>query len=78
MTQDDKLRKREVKVTLIATGFGKEIQPTLFRREENFKNPEQSSVVEKNGKNKKNNTVEENLEDDGKEWEVPAFIRRKK
>ncbi len=78
VTQDDKLRKREVKVTLIATGFGKEIQPTLFRREENFKNPEQSSVVEKNGKNKKNNTVEENLEDDGKEWEVPAFIRRKK
>ncbi len=78
VTQDDKLRKREVKITIIATGFNKETQPSLFRKEENFKNFEQVPVAEKNGKNKKNNTIEENLEDDGKEWEVPAFIRRKK
>ncbi|PIQ92754.1 MAG: cell division protein FtsZ [Parcubacteria group bacterium CG11_big_fil_rev_8_21_14_0_20_39_14] len=76
VTQDEKLRKGEIKITVIATGFNKEAQPTLFnnKKEENF-NP--APFAEKNGRNKKNNS-EEILEEGGEEWEVPAFLRRKK
>jgi len=76
VTQDDRLRKREIKITVIATGFNKDIQPSLFKKEENFKNFGQMPDVEKSEKNKKNN-LEENLEEE-KEWDVPAFIRKKK
>jgi len=89
VTQDDKLRKKEIKITVIATGFDKEIQPTLFtpqkqgdlsgfKKDENLKNFDSFHAGEKNGKNKKNNNVEETLDEEGKEWEVPAFLRRKK
>jgi len=76
VTNDDKLRKKEVKVTVIATGFRKDYQPTIFKKEEGAKIFDQVPFVEKNEKNKK--TIVEEVSEEEKEWDKPAFLRRKK
>jgi len=82
---DDRLRKGEIKVTVIATGFGREgakKEPNLFTRtvpQPQMQTPAPSSsahrvVVE--DKNAKKHDIKQIEETD--EWEIPAFIRKKK
>jgi cell division protein FtsZ len=82
---DDRLRKGEIKVTVIATGFGREgakKEPNLFTRtvpQPQMQTPAPSSsahrvvVEDKNAKKHDTKQIEET-----DEWEIPAFIRKKK
>lgn len=79
--QDDKLKKGEIKITVIATGFNNGIPksvpqtgPTLF---------EETGSVSGNGFEQQRqiqNVSKQEIVDDGlddKEFDIPAFIRRK-
>jgi cell division protein FtsZ len=82
---DDRLRKGEIKVTVIATGFGREgakKEPNLFTR--TAAQPQMQAPVppasahrvvveDKNAKKYDTKQAEE-----ADEWEIPAFIRKKK
>jgi cell division protein FtsZ len=74
---DDKAKKGEIKLTVIATGFG-----------ENYKNDESQSLeeektapliveVEKKKKKDKKNLTDYNSPYSDDEWDIPAFIRKK-
>jgi len=74
---DDKAKKGEIKLTVIATGFG-----------ENYKNDELQSLeeektapliveVEKKKKKDKKNLTDYNSPYSDDEWDIPAFIRKK-
>ena len=63
--QDDRLRKRDLKVTVIATGFEKSSPKNL----KIFEGPKKIPVEQK--KSEIAPTAEE------EEWEVPAFLRKK-
>ena len=84
---DEKLKKGELKVTVIATSFSSDISrknlfsstPT-FLKEENadLAKKEIRSTIESNA-GKKKEVPEIIIEDDTEEWSaVPAFLRRKK
>ena len=82
---DEKLRKGELKITVIATGFGGEgsSTPTLPLEKKEEKEKEEIGKRTTGGKKKENNNFLstklnsiEPLESD--EWDIPAFIRRKK
>ena len=67
--EDQRLRKGEIKVTVIATGFNQMKSPKnlkIFETPKILSKPEQRIEVQ----------VVETLEE--KEWEVPAFLRKKK
>ena len=84
---DEKARKGEIKITVIATGFGEN-----FRENSNNQlSLEEKKVppaieVEKRKQKKDKGKEEENnitvykspLPDDESEWDIPAFIRKKK
>lgn len=78
--RDEKLKKGEIKVTVIATGFDNIIQskPTFSA----FKKEETSITEEKPVKNNKKKEVEEieeieEIDDNEDDWSaVPAFLRR--
>lgn len=77
---DKKLRKGEIKVTLMATGFNgglsKEFMPNLFmaEKEENVKIKENKDkeIKEKNKEKGKKETEVENI------WDIPTFLRKKR
>ncbi len=68
-TYDQRLKKGEVKVTVIATGFGMgkhngNDSPVIFKPEINLGLTTKKPVIE--------------IIDDEEEWDAPAFLRRKK
>lgn len=66
---DEKLKKGEIKITVIATGFGNGSRNSSYHDKENGKKP----VAAANGQKVEQQDTEES------EWEaVPAFLRRKK
>jgi len=86
---DEKMKKGEIKVTVIATGFGekvarKERAIDLDKDEENArpkpieakKNNNNSSPTSPVSPKKPNFEVSQ-IEESGQEWDIPAFIRRK-
>lgn len=90
-TIDDKLRKGEVKITVIATGFiDKKPSPKLpltsneEDKEKNNSNSFSANSVNSFSKEEKNNLKEKDkeinivasIEDD--EWDIPAFVRKNK
>ncbi len=86
---DDKLKKGEVKVTVIATGFG-EVKNTLnFSSDDNkkgeFFNAFSGPIIEKSSFNKTIDSKIRKIDNlnsieppDNSEWDIPAFVRRKK
>lgn len=76
---DPALKKGELKVTVIATGFS-EIEPSLREAEKAGEDKEtqainrQVSSGENNEHNQQNQKPKENDEED---WDIPAFIRKK-
>jgi len=64
---DDKLKKGEIKITVIAAGFG---EGPIRKKEEPLK-----EEPEKKNKKTPNFEVSQVKEED--EWDIPAFIRRK-
>jgi len=80
--QDDKLKKGELKVTVIATGFS-ESEPSL-RSEEEEREEREVMPSAKNGSNGNNSQTqapqaekETKEKDDEEDWDIPAFIRNK-
>jgi len=73
---DDKAKKGEIKITVIATGFGEgfESQPQLEMEEK--KAPPTIEVEKKKGKKEKEE-YKSPLSEDEDEWDIPAFIRKK-
>ncbi len=75
---DDTLKKGEIKVTVIATGFS-EAEPSIRNTEENSEQ-KGTSAQAKNGSN--NNHPDAGKDSKGKkeeeeDWDIPAFIRKK-
>ena len=77
---DDKLRKGEIKVTVIATGFEEPgPTPTLPLEKEEKKIEKFSFTKDKDIENKKENNNIDSIEaPENDEWDIPAFVRRKK
>jgi len=71
--RDDKLKKNEIKITVIATGFPE----STIRKHSLFQNDSKEEIKEKKEENKeKDAVIEENKQS---EWDsVPAFLRRRK
>ena len=80
---DDKIKKGEIKITVIATGFGgnhKEYSENQLSFEEK-KVPPAIEVEKRKKKEKEENNItvyKSPLPDQEDEWDVPAFIRKKK
>jgi len=87
--QDERLKKGELKVTVIATGFS-EIDPSLKAAEEEeagFAPRTFADSPEKEDSNNNNNSSKKSSKDDSKDsdkdkddeedWDIPAFIRKK-
>ena len=80
---DDKLRKGEMKITVVATGFDKaKATPSLPLREEKIEkksfeeiNKEKSAKKTDEKDSPKNSNNDNFLEDD--KWDIPAFVRKK-
>jgi len=87
-TIDDKLRKGEIKITVIATGFdtNDSISTSLPLEKEINKDNSNTKNKEKERKNKEeDNDFSSNFNDTNSikppekdEWDIPAFVRRKK
>jgi len=87
-TIDDKLRKGEIKITVIATGFdtNDSISTSLPLEKEINKDNSDIKDKEKERKNKEeDNNFSSNFNDTNSikppekdEWDIPAFVRRKK
>jgi len=82
---DDKAKKGEIKITVIATGFGENFKEGLNNQLalEDKKVPPAIEVekrkIKKEKKEENNITVYKSpLPDDENEWDIPAFIRKKK
>ena len=78
---DEKAKKGEIKITVIATGFGDfEGKPQLSLDQEK-KAPPAIEVEKRKKKEEKKGKKESNykspLADDEDEWDIPAFIRKK-
>ncbi|MBI4837444.1 MAG: cell division protein FtsZ [Candidatus Portnoybacteria bacterium] len=85
---DEKMKKGEIKVTVIATGFGEKpvrkeratdldkeegvVRPKPVEAKKNNNSPSVSSV-----NSKKPNFEVSQIDEGGQEWDIPAFIRRK-
>jgi len=90
--RDDKLKKGEIKITVIASGFPETfMKKSLFEREKNNEESESkgkifNSVFRNEKVEKREEKIEEepeekkqNIIDDDDEWgAVPAFLRRSK
>ncbi len=80
---DDKLKKGEIKITVIATGFPENIpKKSLFqsgeKKEEDVKK-EKSPLINKSDNQKNIDTENKNEEEEDGDWStVPAFLRRSK
>ncbi|MBD3282412.1 MAG: cell division protein FtsZ [Candidatus Portnoybacteria bacterium] len=82
---DEKAKKGEIKITVIATGFGESLKKQMGQLsiEENKKTPKdiertkpkQSEKEETNGATQYKSPLANEEEND--EWDVPAFIRKK-
>ncbi len=73
---DEKLRKGEIKITVIATGFDEE----MFRKATETRIQDISPINRLEEKDKKQIPVKPKPipeEEAGDEWDIPAFIRRK-
>jgi len=80
---DDKLRKGELRVTVIATGFegkGSSNHVLSFGKESEEKSPIEKTFFTKNKEDKKklNNNLDSIEPPENDEWDIPAFVRRKK
>lgn len=75
---DEKAKKGEIKITVIATGFGEGFEPnqSQLTMEEERKAPPTIEVEKKKGKKEKKD-YKSPLSDDEDEWDIPAFIRKK-
>lgn len=81
---DDKLKKGELKVTVVATGFNNghpaSVQPTINRGPSLFDNAPKKNLSA-NGMPQQQPAVKElvdsSVSDDGLDLDIPAFIRRK-
>ncbi|MBU4480167.1 cell division protein FtsZ [Patescibacteria group bacterium] len=78
--KDDKLKKNEIKITVIATGFGDTVRQAIAKTQnvqEERKKEINNSIPER-----KTTTVERNVssgEEDEDTWDaIPSFLRRKK
>ncbi|MEK7558480.1 MAG: cell division protein FtsZ [Patescibacteria group bacterium] len=86
--RDEKLKKGELKVTVIASGFPNNMpkKTTLFnigkdyeRKEEKKEYISPTEAVKKSEKEKKEVIIDEGLGGDGDDWNaIPAFLRRGK
>lgn len=76
---DDKLRKGEIKVTVIATGFEEPgPTPTLPLEKEEKEIEKFSFTKDKDIEDKKENNNIDSIEaPENDEWDIPAFVRRK-
>jgi cell division protein FtsZ len=74
---DEKMKKGEVKVTVIATGFGE--MPMRKKEEKEEKKPmiEVSRKPAPASAKKAPNFEISQVEEEDKDWDIPAFIRRK-
>ncbi len=89
-TQDDRLKKGEIKITVIATGFGsnnhyRKIEETgranlvnITRPLANSSNGTKQEKEEIKDIKKKKITSDQTPGNDDSEWDIPAFLRRKK
>ncbi len=78
---DDKLRKGEIKVTVIATGFEESGPTPALPLEKEEKGIEKFSFIkdkDEEDKKKKNNDLDLIEPPENDEWDIPAFVRRKK
>jgi cell division protein FtsZ len=79
---DEKVRKGEIKVTVIATGFGDAPQRKKEERSEEkpvpvVSAPERKTVSQPVKKVQSPAFEVSQIEDEDKDWDIPAFIRRK-
>lgn len=86
---DEKAKKGEMKITVIATGFGQGVENEMASRlplEEERKAPPAIEVERRKGKKERKEEKEEKkkatdysspLPDEEDEWDIPAFIRKK-
>ena len=83
--RDRKLKKGELKVTLVAAGSNSNFikndvfTPNLFASE-NLESGQQKSKINLDKKERKEHKAEKEKADSGKDdiWDIPAFLRRKK
>jgi cell division protein FtsZ len=85
---DEKAKKGEIKITVIATGFGEGVEEMVghLPLEEEKKAPPAIEVEKRRGKKEKKEEKEEKKKvtdysspfpDEEDEWDIPAFIRKK-
>jgi len=80
--QDEKAKKGELKVTVIATGFS-DSEPSLRSMQEedeanSFKNNDTNNLSNPINESTKSQDQKESSEkDDEEDWDIPAFIRKK-
>ncbi len=90
-TQDERLKKGEIKIAVIATGFGsnnhhyrkvedagKAVFVNISRATQNNANGAKTEKEEQKDVKKKKIIPDSFPSDDNPEWEIPAFLRRKK
>jgi cell division protein FtsZ len=77
---DDQLKKGEIKVTVIATGFS-EAEPSIRNTEENSKQKGASSQATNGSNNNSSDTGKDSKgkkeKEEEEDWDIPAFIRKK-
>lgn len=73
---DDKLKKGEIKITVIATGFDESLGKKVGEQKIQDISPI-SQVAEEKEKSKTAFQSKESAEEPENEWDIPAFIRRK-
>lgn len=84
--KDDKLKKDEIKVTVIASGFPNEERPSNYSKKEESSTESalksifsSSSATEEKLTKKEEARIEKEKEDESDSWsQVPAFLRRSK
>ncbi|MBA7686817.1 Cell division protein FtsZ [subsurface metagenome] len=81
---DEKAKKGEIKITVIATGFGEAFEPgaNQLSIEERREAPPTVEIEKKKGKKKKKEEKEltgynSPVSDDEDKWDIPAFLRKK-
>lgn len=89
-THDERLKKGEIKIAVIATGFGsnnhyrkieeppKAAFVNISRQAQNYSNGVKPEKEESKDIKKKKIIPDSFPSDDNPEWEIPAFLRRKK
>ena len=74
---DDKLKKGEIKVTVIATGFDEGFLKKSETRIQDISPISSSQIKEKNIRKPIIKSVAASIKEPEDEWDIPAFIRRK-